>query len=1021
MPAAAGHKGKSKDDEPVGGSLPTDHNVEELENLVPAVGPLRRSARQPGAQPLASFNPAEYTEFSPGGRRHVGTLYKLLPGQVVQPSSEPLASGPLVYSKNDIPSIPGPQSRPSESSSPSPPRPPPRRGKGKEVDVGLSKPKRKLTFALPNVPDFSSNAATFAVPPSSVAILAAPSTTLPSSIPPSAPKPAAKVAASKKTGVAAPSSSKAVPLAAAASSSKVAAASKAKPAANPSSSSTAKAKPAKSTRPAKPANPLLPPATVPARPKLNSVVPPAQNPTSVAPAKPNHASNSDDSFDDDEFELGVKDLQDLSGGSAGDGTKEDLDQDLGPQDETGAVSDEDQSEGNSSRSDLKSYIARKRSRSTARSSPESGKVSKRSKRVPAPAAPDVSVDVEAIFRDIFGHAPVPNHSIPLKSAMKPSAQLNLSGAVKSTILFLPKGGTVAADAQQDWDTRIKVTASDGRTLAIDKDTYEALRLLIASAAEGLAPSPENQDEPEPDQSMEEPQPEQPVPPSPCSRRDKHSPHGPRRRLHRSRSASHSPGRRDGSSRAHGIQAPDRKQSSERNNGSQHQSRHQRNRDHDSSTRRSRSRSRSPGRRHEPRGRASPGRRDREVRRRGSDYRHSRSRSHSRSPSPTGNRRRERNYRSRSSHSPRRSRSRSPRSRRVDERSHYRRSTSRDRHRRRSSRSPSRRRRSRSRSRNRQHSRSRSHSRDRRRRRSPSRRDFSVLSVPDAVQGVLGAGWLSPIGLGALTTKAVRAAKEKAFSKPGGFQLDKETGQVIQSVRTVDNSGDKDLTVLDFLEAASLFVRAIRSYFVPQGRRRTGSSEALAVAEQYETIFEIVKSKEDLREQWPAYAEYLSQAFIEDVYNRRDDRRSSIHKFDKERFQAISYEHLRRKTESYSQSSSSKALSSKPSTSSSSSRPKTTSSSGSGASSKSTSSQSFRNKCWICGSPNHGGNRHTGDTKWVVKKGDKDYVAPTGERICIYFNLGSGCSNKAADCDWKHWCSICGDNTGKHGAQKCPQL
>ncbi|KAJ7599150.1 hypothetical protein C8J56DRAFT_1040028 [Mycena floridula] len=70
---------------------------------------------------------------------------------------------------------------------------------------------------------------------------------------------------------------------------------------------------------------------------------------------------------------------------------------------------------------------------------------------------------------------------------------------------------------------------------------------------------------------------------------------------------------------------------------------------------------------------------------------------------------------------------------------------------------------------------------------------STLLFPDRVQEVLDAGWLSPIGLGALTTKAVRAAKEKAFSKPGGFQLNKETRLIIQSVRMVDNSGDKDLS------------------------------------------------------------------------------------------------------------------------------------------------------------------------------------------------------------------------------------
>ncbi|KAJ7582162.1 hypothetical protein C8J56DRAFT_1056303 [Mycena floridula] len=39
---------------------------------------------------------------------------------------------------------------------------------------------------------------------------------------------------------------------------------------------------------------------------------------------------------------------------------------------------------------------------------------------------------------------------------------------------------------------------------------------------------------------------------------------------------------------------------------------------------------------------------------------------------------------------------------------------------------------------------------------------------------------------------------------------------------------------------------------------------------------------NLWEQWPAYAEYLNQAFVEDIYNHWDNRRSKIHIFDKER-------------------------------------------------------------------------------------------------------------------------------------------
>ncbi|KAJ7584009.1 hypothetical protein C8J56DRAFT_893638 [Mycena floridula] len=778
MPAAADTKGKSKVIEPVGGSLLTDHNLEELENLVPVTGPLCRSACQPGAQPLAPFNPTEYTEFSPGGQRHVGVLYRFLPGQAVQPSSGLVSSLPPVHTASDIPLIPGAQPRSPEPTSSSPTRPPPRGEKGKSV--GETKPKKKLTFALPVDSDFASNSA---IPADSLAPKAVPhavasSTKVTPSVLPSSKAPPATepVVPTRKARPAKSSSSNAaVPVAS--TSSKAAKASKFKPAVPPP------AKPAKSTRPAKPvvvsANPLLPPAKISSRPAPSSSVPSNVNLPSATVTKPKPAiftSDTKDSFNEEQFEPRLEDLQDLSGGSVGDDVEEGSREDLGGQGGVERVRDEDQPEGMPSRTDLKSYIAQKRTRSAARSSPEPEKVSKRSKRVEAPAAPDVSMDVEAIFRTVFGHPLGSNDQGSSKPVPKHSAQLDMSNAVQSTVLFLPKDGTVAPEAQEDWDARIKITMLDGRTMAVDRNTYDAFRELIASAAEDLASGSGNQNQEDPNQSLGDSEQEQLAPPAPenhlLNNRRKHSREEEDDRGHsqlrRRKEVQILQGDTIGLGPGHGLQQgiPSPEVANLTDDGKAMLGVHTQV-------------VVIPDLAPLPQQRtvtemvdtglaivgllagAIPDRRETISMTRGPE---------------TG--------------------ALLPRiDTDIEVPGH--------------------------------------HLADGARTLAlalvpePEIADIPVrvLSVPDRVQGVLGAGWLSPIGLGALTTKAVRAAKEKAFSKPGGFQLDKETGLVIQSVRTVDNSGDKDLTVLDFLEASTLFVRAVRSYYVPQGCRRTGSSEA----------------------------------------------------------------------------------------------------------------------------------------------------------------------------------------------------
>ncbi|KAJ7599734.1 hypothetical protein C8J56DRAFT_879523 [Mycena floridula] len=694
--------------------------------------------------------------------------------------------------------------------------------KGKSV--GVTKPKKKLTFALPVDSNFASNSA---IPAASSAPKAVPHAVTSST--------KAMPSVALKAGPARPSSSDAaVPVALTLA--KAVKASKFKPAVPPP------AKPAKSTRSAKPvvvsANPLLPPAKISLRPAPSTSVPSNMNIPSVTITKSKPATvalDTEDSFDDEQFELRPEDLGDLSDGSVGNGIEGGSGEDLGGQGDVERVHDEEQPEGMPSWTDLKSYIAQKRTHSAARSSPEPEKVSKRSKRVEAPAAPDVSMNVEAIFRTVFGH-PSGSNDQASSSVPRQPAQIDTSNMVQSTVLFLTKDSTVTLEAQGDWDTRVKIMTSDGRTMAVDRNTYNAFQELITSAAEDLTSGSGNQNQGDPDQSMGDSEQEQSAPPAPENHLpdDHRTPGGVETDLRATRNlgpqgaSTHGKGKmtmvicsfivemilQEGTvSLGPGLSLQREISSLEvtslSGNGKVMLSDIQVIVTLD----------------------LPPLPRQRIVTEKGDTGPAIVGLLIKVAPDRQGTIRTTRGLEMGAL---------PPRTDTVIEALGH-------------------------------------HLTDGVHTLAPALAlalgpetagictrglvqgiiDTGTLLLAGTfwVQGVLGAGWLSPIGLGALTTKAVRAAKEKAFSKPGGFQLDKETGLVIQSVRMVDSSGDKDLTVRDFLEASSLFVRV--------------------AAEQYEKLFDIINSKEDLREQWPAYAEYLNQAFIKDVYNRHDDCRQDL--------------------------------------------------------------------------------------------------------------------------------------------------
>ncbi|KAJ7579815.1 hypothetical protein C8J56DRAFT_1058835 [Mycena floridula] len=95
----------------------------------------------------------------------------------------------------------------------------------------------------------------------------------------------------------------------------------------------------------------------------------------------------------------------------------------------------------------------------------------------------------------------------------------------------------------------------------------------------------------------------------------------------------------------------------------------------------------------------------------------------------------------------------------------------------------------------------------------------------------------------------RAAHEKSLTKSMSYYLDKDTATDMPQAKTVNPMGDLTFTFVGFLEAALLMLKAIKSFYIPSGRSRTGSSVAFEGASEYETLCEYFCSWEGVPKQF----------------------------------------------------------------------------------------------------------------------------------------------------------------------------
>ncbi|KAJ7598318.1 hypothetical protein C8J56DRAFT_1039189 [Mycena floridula] len=385
MPKGVSTKGKSKAADhatPVGGQLSEAFQLAELENVVPE-GPVRCSRRGQGnSQPLADFNPAEYTDRSPGGRQHKGVLYRLPPGlvpQVVFPSSQPVVSAPLPPLSSILP----PKLRhPAEQSCEHRKGPAP-----SSSSSAVARPKQKLSIPTAQS-EFSSNAA--------------------------------------------------VPC-------------------------------------------LLPTGLVPS---LSS------NPSPLTPLPVPEPKC--DSLEGEQFDLGEEDLRNLPEDTPSKAPGWDQSSHQDDQEE-GATGSDGVSVDEVPRISIKAYLARKHSLSDSQPSPGPSRATKRGKSslVTSSLAPDVSQDIDRDLAALYGQAspsPLAQPTKPLKSALKPQRQQQTcrSSKEKDQIIIRHRGDEIAPEAMDDWNSRVKVVTADGRTMAVDKDTYAAFQHLISMAANKVA-------------------------------------------------------------------------------------------------------------------------------------------------------------------------------------------------------------------------------------------------------------------------------------------------------------------------------------------------------------------------------------------------------------------------------------------------------------------------------------------------------------------------------------------------------
>jgi len=137
---------------------------------------------------------------------------------------------------------------------------------------------------------------------------------------------------------------------------------------------------------------------------------------------------------------------------------------------------------------------------------------------------------------------------------------------------------------------------------------------------------------------------------------------------------------------------------------------------------------------------------------------------------------------------------------------------------------------------------------------------------------------------------MKADRARDNAKQSTFQVDKHSGQLVRQLKSADNSNEKTVSIQGFYEGGANLVKAIKAYYIPVGRTRTGSSAAHALAREYEALFDFMKSREDLSDQWEAYREYINLVMLQDINDRGHTCR--VAHFDEGRFRDIAWNQLR---------------------------------------------------------------------------------------------------------------------------------
>ena len=280
---------------------------------------------------------------------------------------------------------------------------------------------------------------------------------------------------------------------------------------------------------------------------------------------------------------------------------------------------------------------------------------------------------------------------------------------------------------------------------------------------------------------------------------------------------------------------------------------------------------------------------------------------------------------------------------------------------------------------------------------------SGIILPDQAKRIMRQGFKSYIPLSCLTVKSCKEQRHKA-SQPETLQVLK--GEIISSkAKGYSSENEKSLLPQEWHQATTTLIQLIQTYYEPWSEDPDEADQPDRLAKKYTKIFHTIATRSSFVTDFDIFLEYACDVMRWDVDRRNRHKKSQIHEFDKEHFQNLQFQAVRKATSSYSHAPNGSKDS---------------------KSSYGRLRSEFRGdkKIWVrfCGvcAGSHGWKEHRAKNGKFLSKQNGKWKDAGGNEYCFDFNHPSGCKRENCGEHFKHWCSMCGSKDG-HSAPHCPTL